>query len=475
MSRPICVLLIAALNCMPAFAQLDTATLSEAYRAYDLDRNQGLVCAEATDSAVLAWQEGGILKSYIDMWEVTGDSYWLGRVAEHFELIAADATDPDGDGYLGWQTAEYSSAIAYAHRLHNVSAAEIGPAEQKVKVHERLRDCTGHTYLIEFQAGPEQLRIRDWDTQEIILDAMVYDPAGTTIDQIVPFTFTLTGQTHQGDRFMVRTVAPQAVEHIAHEGMIAYPVARFIEAVRATPALKAEYGPQADAFLAFITRNLFEKNERHWVSMDELGGAYRAGPWPTDRAPNSMLPHNQYLSLGRAWLVLGSLPGANPAIGERARQMASLFHSLLMLDDASNAYLWHYMDWVDDGESLQTGAEDTMHGHIGIGFAVEAARRGIVFSDEDMRRLANTWLRLMWNQDAEEPRMAGRVDGSEPGKHRALLTSWAELSQWDPQVHTLATSAWAELDPAQQARWAPTMLLCGTRAASHPTADVTNP
>ncbi len=473
MLRRIAVLLIAALSCTPGFAQLDTATLSEAYRTCDLARNQGLGYADATDSAVLAWQEGGILKSYIDMWEVTGDSYWLDRLVEHFEMIAANATDPEGDGYLGWQTAEYSAGIAYAHRLHNVSAAEIGPAEQRIKVDERLRECTGHTYIVEFQTGPERFRIRDWDTQEIIADAVTYGPAGATIDQIVPFTFTLTGQTHQGDRFMIRTIAPQHVEHIAHEGMIAYPVARFIEAVKTTSELQARYGAKADAFLAFITRNLFEKNERHWVSIEPLGGAYRAGPWPTERAPNVMLPHNQYLSLGRAWLVLGSLRGVNPAIGERARQMAGLFHSLLMVDDATDACTWHYMDWLEYGDGLQTAAEDTMHGHIDVGFAVEAARRGIVFTSQDMQRLANTWLRLMWNQDADRPRIAGRVDGSAPGKHPALLTSWTELAEWNPQVHTLAAAAWSELDPAEQARWAPTMLLCEARGA-HP-ANVTNP
>lgn len=473
MLRRIAVLLIAALSCTPGFAQLDTATLPEAFRTYDLARNQGLGYADATDSAVLAWQEGGILESYIDMWEVTRDSYWLDRVVEHFELIASNAADPDGDGYLGWQTAEYSGAIAYAHRLHNVSAAEIGPAEQKITVHERLDECTGHTYLIEFQAGPEQFRIRDWDTQEIIADAIAYAAAGTTIDQIVPFTFTLTGQTHQGDRFMVRTIAPQDVEHIAHEGMIIYPVARFIEAVRTTPELQARYGAKADAFLAFITRNVFEKNERHWVSIEPLGGAYRAGPWPTERAPNVMLPHNQSLSLGRAWLVLGSLEGMNPAIGERARQMAGLFHSLLMVDDATDTCTWHYMDWLEHGEGLQTAAEDTMHGHIVVGFAVEAARRGVVFTDQDMERLANTWLKLMWNGDAEHPRMAGRVDGSEPGRHPALLTSWTELAEWNPQVHTLAVSAWSELDATDQARWVPTMLLCAMRG-SHP-GNVTNP
>ncbi len=473
MSRHIAVLLTAALSCMPALAQLDVSALSEAYRAYDLGRNQGLGYADATDSAVLAWQEGGILKSYIDMWEVTRDVYWLDRVVEHFEMIASNATDPDGDGYLGWQTAEYSAGIAYAHRLHNVSAAEIGPAEQRIKVHERLGECTGHTYLIEFEVEPGQFRIRDWDTQEMVADAVTYDPAGTRVDQIAPFTFTLTGQTHQGDRFMVRTIAPQDVEHIAHEGMIIYPVARFIEAIRTTPALQARYGAKADAYLAFITRNVFEKNERHWVNIEPLGGAYRAGPWPTERAPNVMLPHNQSLSLGRAWLVLGSLEGVNPAIGERARQMAGLFHSLLMVDDAADACTWHYMDWLEYGEGLQTATEDTMHGHIDVGFAVEAARRGIVFTTRDMQRLANTWLKLMWNQDAERPRMAGRVDGTEPGKHPALLTSWTELAEWDPQVRTLARAAWAELDATEQARWAPTMLLCETRG-SHP-GNVTNP
>ena len=49
-----------------------------------------------------------------------------------------------------------------------------------------------------------------------------------------------------------------------------------------------------------------------------------------------------------------------------------------------------------------------------MSLAVEAARRGVVFTDEDMTRIANTWLKLMWNRDEEKPRMAAAVDGRKP-------------------------------------------------------------
>lgn len=36
----------------------------------------------------------------------------------------------------------------------------------------------------------------------------------------------------------------------------------------------------------------------------------------------------------------------------------------------------------------------------------QPARRGVVFTEEDMRRIANTWLELMWNGDEDNPRTA---------------------------------------------------------------------
>jgi len=134
------------------------------------------------------------------------------------------------------------------------------------------------------------------------------------------------------------------------------------------------------------------------------------------------------------------------------------------LDEENDAYGWHYWDWTEYGEPGNSGSEDTSHGHIDVSLAVEAARRGVVFTDEDMVRIANTWLKVMWNQDEDNPLMAAGVDGREPYKFSPLLVSWSELSQWDKQVYDLALKAFLAKNEEQQAQWAAAMLLCAKRA-----------
>ena len=55
----------------------------------------------------------------------------------------------------------------------------------------------------------------------------------------------------------------------------------------------------------------------------------------------------------------------------------------------------------------------------------EAARRSVVFTEQDMTRMVNTWLRVMWNQDEQKPMMASGVDGREPYRFSPLMDGMA--------------------------------------------------
>jgi hypothetical protein len=111
------------------------------------------------------------------------------------------------------------------------------------------------------------------------------------------------------------------------------------------------------------------------------------------------------------------------------------------------------------------GDEDTSHAALSMSLAVTAARRGILFTDEDMVRIANTWLKVMWNQDEGSPMRAAAVDGRGPHKFSPLTARWSELSQWDRKVYDLTLKAFLSQSQRQQAQTAPVMLLCAKRAA----------
>ena len=459
--------MILVVNPGGSLAQIDVAQLAEAYKAYDMTRNEGKGYSESADSGTLGWGEGAVIQSYAQMWEATEDPYWLTKIGEHFQRIVDGASDPDGDGFLSWSTKTYSCAVARAERLHNVSDADVEPAYQKNTDGKAAAECTGHTYVLEFHAGPERFRILDGNTREVVAADVAYED-GAAITRIPPFRFTISGRPHQGDRFLVRTVAPEPIEYAVHQGMFVYPTALFIEAVKTRPALRERFGADADKFLAFINKHVFEKNEQDWLDLGELGGGYRFQPRITDRYPNRIMPHNQFAALARAWLVLKDLEGAQPLMARRAEQMVRYFRCHLELDEENNAYRWHYWDWIEYGQPGNSGYEDTSHASLTMSLAVVAARRGVIFTDEDMARIANTWLKLMWNGDEEKPMMAAAVDGRKPHKFSPLTARWSELSEWDRKVYDLALKTFLSQSQEQQARSAPVMLLCAKRAGIKP-------
>lgn len=444
-------------------AEFDARQLAEGFKAADMRVNDGKGQSESADSGTLGWGESKHLEGYIALWEVTQDRYWLTKITEHFQRIMGNASDPDGDGYLSWQTGSYSCAVAYAERLHNVSDADIAPASQKNTSGAAAAQCTGHTYILDFQTTPDLFRVIDWDTRTVIADQIPYQDGGA-ITQIKPFKLVIKGQTRQGDRFLVRTVAPEPLEFTVHQGMFLYPVALFIESVKTRPELQTQFGADADQFLAFINKHVFEKNERDWLDCGALGGGYRFEPRLTDRYPNRIMPHNQFAALARVWLVLKDVDGAHPLMAQRAEQMVRYFHSFLVLDQEHEAYRWHYWDWIERGEPGNSGWEDSSHASINVSLAVEAARRHVIFTDQDMQRIANTWLKVMWNRDEDQPRFSARVSGGEPYDVSALRGRWTELSQWDRRVYDLALKAFLAGNESRKIAAAPILLLCASRA-----------
>ncbi len=447
-----------------AIAELDVSALAEAYREHDMSLNEGRGYSEATSAATLAWGQGPIINSYLHMWEATEDPYWLGKISEHFHRMMDTASDPEGDGYLSWYTDRYSAAVAWTDRLHNVSDARIDPDFQRIRGVDEAPKATGHTYMIDFIESAERFRIIDWTTHEIIADGLEHDGTETEIDIIEPFTLTVSGETHQGDRFLMRSEAQHQARYIVGQGIVTYPVARFIEVVRSRPDLQERFGDDADEFLHFINHNIFEKNERDWLDMGELGGAYRSEPRITNRFPNRIIPHNQYAEIARVWLVLKDVDGAHPLMAERAEQMVRYFHNHLELDEEDDSYVWRYWNWMEHGEAGSMFIETTNYANIDITLAVEATHRGVIFTDEDMQRFVNTWLRVMWNQDEEDPMMARNVQGEEPYRFTPLMAGFVQLAEWEPRVHELALTHFLGMDEERQARQAPIILLSAARA-----------
>ena len=63
MRRLLCTMaMILVTHADGALAQIDVARLAEAYKAYDMTRNEGKGYSETADSGTLGWGEGAVLQ-----------------------------------------------------------------------------------------------------------------------------------------------------------------------------------------------------------------------------------------------------------------------------------------------------------------------------------------------------------------------------------------------------------------------------
>jgi hypothetical protein len=284
---------------------------------------------------------------------------------------------------------------------------------------------------------PEPGRIRVTDaTEACVLGTVEIPPAGTL--ELVPGApLKVAGKGLAGAKVGVRTRAPEPCEYQVHDGMMAYPLALFIEQVLADATLPPTYAAKARHYLDTLHRHFVLRWEKTWVDLPPDAGLYRFTDNPTQRFPGYSLPHNQYLAPARTCLVLAQLPGYEGAAlcAERARRMAVNFRRCLRTTDRG-AYVWNYWDPLPNEKGVTPHIEDASHGTIDIGFAIEATRRGVVFTGEDLERLARTYLEVMWNGDREDPRFGRLVDSSEDPV--PLWWEWVRLAEADPRVWDLA-------------------------------------
>jgi len=200
-----------------------------------------------------------------------------------------------------------------------------------------------------------------------------------------------------------------------------------------------------------VIAELARCHEEAWLDLGRGAGAYRFTSHPWERYPNRVLPHNQYLAMARAYLVLTGV-SRRKIFRERGDAMLRSFRRCLRREGA--AYEWHYWDWVEEGQADHSAVEDTSHGNIDVGAAVEACRRGVVFEPADLRRLAHTFLDRMWNGSLTEPQIAGGVD-RHPGDAQTIK-GWIDLCEWNPKVWDVLWALFERL--GRPPRDAPTML-----------------
>ncbi len=420
-------------------ADLDgqVADLVASYQLSDALFRDGIGKSDAATSGALGWGEASYLRHYMMCWYAVRDPYWLDKMIDHADRMFGNLSDHDGDGLLSWQDIVYSVGLVDVTRLEPVGediTISTPNGDRRVYYRRGGKDISGHDYLIEFIAA-DRFRFTDQTSGEALGEVEYADP---TSFELMPGTaLKVTGEGVAGAKFLIRTTAPEPCEYQVHDGMVTYPIAQFIEEVRAAEGLDPKYRAKADEYLKLLHEHFVTRWEKWWRPVSENAGVYLFTDNPTQRFPLYSLPHNQYLAPARTLLVLADLAGYESAelCAERARMMAGYFHENLRPVEG-DAYEWNYWDPLPGEEGVRSYPEDTGHGTIDIGFAIEAAHRGVVFTGEDLERFARTWVDVMWAGDEESPAFGKRVNTSE-GDYKSQW-EWMQLGEVDRRAWDLA-------------------------------------
>ncbi len=443
----------ATLEEMRAAVRPQIGEMMRAYRAADAAWKAGRGWSESTDSGTLGWSESSYLRDYVRCYRVSHDTYWLDKVVDHFDRMLANQTPPDARGFRRWTETVYGVALVRALPGENAEGMSLAPELQRPYATGEGKKVTGHRYRI---ALPEADHVVVTDlTDEREVASLEYRD-GLAIAAIPGAKFTLKGPAKAGARFVVETTRPRAVDYAVHDGMVTYPIAQWIEIVRGDAALHARYGKKADEYVSVLDKQFRQKWERFWVDLPGGAGAYTFTDDPTERFPSCLLPHNQYLALGRTFLVLQAIPGVpnREVYREKAEKMARYFKANVR--ENAGAYVWNYWDpRADEPMKVSVRVEDTSHATIDVGFAVEACRRGIVFTTGDLKRLAATYVDVMWDKSEKDPKVASNVAGRRTAGDKRLISEWISLAVADPRVWDVA---WASRNAAGKKWYTPQIL-----------------
>jgi hypothetical protein len=240
----------------------------------------------------------------------------------------------------------------------------------------------------------------------------------------------IIGKPLKGDDFFIKTIAQEELFHILSEGMILYPILKFIAIVFDDETLAKDYRDMAIEWLELIQSEIMLKWNNYWCNTGH-GGYYVFPNNPAYREPGEILPYNQFLIFGRCLLVLYQLTGKEEYLYKTVK-ISNYFKSKLILINEIDAYVWDYWAKIERHE-------DISHANLDIGFIIDAYEAGIVFTHEDLRKFANTFLKLMWNGSLENPEIGTYINSSEiiEGGRNCRVQEWVRLAKIDKRIYII--------------------------------------
>ncbi len=435
---------------------------------------------EALEGDGMAWNQAYVLRAYLDMYQATEDRGYLRRFVALADGILAVRDDALGrQDYAGrsrplWGIAgNYTMATATLRDDRNRDALAIRSIryaynnQTRVTIERGTEPSTwrlshGNKYWEKLNRGRQTFDNLSLDPKSPrYVEAVVNHPDyvadrdfSRKLAEAPSFLLVVTdlradAVPEQKTLRPVRDI-PLVAHRVGYQGYIGpiySPMTRFASLVERDQSLQADFGQAAQRYISAAEESLATW-ESCWRNGPGEGEGYyllipKGEPFWCDGVG---APLNYLGAVGQVLLDLHDLTG-KPAYRDKAHRIGRLFKNELELRD-NGAYVWQY--WWGSGKNGWTKAdalsdntpayspakydEDMSHAAWEVEFAVQAYRRGIVFNEEDMGRLAATFTKNLWVPESND--LTDRVNGdrNQKGTHNIAGGGWLELCEFDPRI-----------------------------------------
>jgi hypothetical protein len=228
----------------------------------------------------------------------------------------------------------------------------------------------------------------------------------------------------------------------------AQPIARAAAIIIKTPEFKIKYQKDAMRYVNFVDDSIIE----FWF--DKNIGVYKVAdpswPWLAGEIPwldKKLGGWESYLIWNDKCSLLGSITTSlyeatnDPLYKEMTVRIGTYFKSILKKN--GDGWIWTdgfpLSQW---GEEYRAPIYDTSHANRDPMMMVLMYEASIVFTIEDVQRMANTLTNTIWNQSLQDPKFSNYIDGTLLGWKTSdnptlignIYSGWALLGKYSPKA-----------------------------------------
>jgi len=416
--------------------------------------------ANSTDGNYQAWSYAYLQNARFEMYKQTGELDYLVKMANGIAMTieSAYAPNPNHPENVGWPTKNPSFVPQRIHdeRFNDSQIVTLNSNDIITLTADEYSPDQPYSFEFDVMTYNSNARVYVWnetkDEEIPLLDGNVFEfnhiawqrheiRFVTPIDETDIITINIVAECNNNDYGIVNIKSPSLLMlamYYGHDMPICVPISKFIAEVYSNETLAEQeyfYGITfkdiAEKYLEFVIQ-ILNKNEDLY---DEEHYVYR---FPNnDSAKNYgvgfyAVPHNYNLAGSIVLLNLYSATSDEFYL-DRAVELLSYFKSTMKTfvnQYGESYYHWVYYNAIVDNDEWFTAQEWMSHASIEISAVINAYEFGVVFDENDMIKLANSYKQYYWNGDIENPNFYCYEDGGLLTDTRVLIL----LSQWNADI-----------------------------------------